>query len=362
MNAAMNILVVDDMPKNLLAMQALLDQPGVQVLSADSGPQALELLLTHDVGLALLDVQMPGMDGYALAELMRGSQRTRLVPIIFLTAITADEQRSFRGYDCGAVDFLYKPVDGQVLRSKVQVFLQLHQQRMQLAQRMAELERAARLNALMIGALSHDIRTPLAALALNAELVSRRSDVPALQQAGARLKAATAMLSRQVDHLVNLATLPAQPLQPQRVPADLGGLVADRLAARPSDADAAAPALQVRGDAQAMLDTAMVSQAVDHLLLLALSHGGGDAVQVEVDGEARRAVVLRLRLARPVPEGAHAYLFGDGQIEAGLPAVRVGPGLDAPERVARAHGGSLIARSHAREGTLFEMILPRDLG
>lgn len=360
--APMNILVVDDMAKNLLAMQALLERDEVHVLTAADGPAALELLLAHDIGLALLDVQMPGMDGYALAELMRGSARTRPVPIIFVTAFAADEQRSFRGYETGAVDFLYKPVDPRVLRSKVQVFLELHQQRGQLAQRMAELERVARLNALMIGALSHDIRTPLAALTLNAELVQRKAELPALQQAGARIKAATSMLSRQVDHLVNLATLPTPQMQPEPVPGDLAALVAERMAALlPADGEPGAACLQVSGDGQVAFDLGMLTRAVDHLLLLAVNHGGGQPLQVEVDGTSRRAVVLRLRLPQPLGEQAQRHLFGSELPRPGMATVRVGPGLDDAERVARVHGGSVIGRSNAREGTLLELMLPRDV-
>jgi CheY-like chemotaxis protein len=358
----MTVLVVDDMSKNLLAMQALLQGDELQVLTATDGAQALELLLTHEVGLALVDVQMPGMDGYALAELMRGSARTRPVPIIFVTAFAPDEQRSFRGYESGAVDFLYKPVDPRVLRSKVQVFLELHRQRSQLAQRMAELERLARLNAVMIGALSHDIRAPLAALTLNAELVSRRHELPAMQQAGARLKAATLMLGRQVDHLVNLASLPTLGETPERSLGDLAALVTVRLRSLQPLGGAQLPAvLELEGDSLVAFDAAMVARAVDHLLLLALTHGGAQPLRVQVDGSSRRAVTLRLTWPEALDADAQQHLFGAELPEPGMPPSRVGPGLDPAERVARAHGGSVIGRSGPREGTLFELMLPRDL-
>jgi two-component system, sensor histidine kinase and response regulator len=359
--APMNILVVDDKAKNLLAMQALLDSDALHVLTAADGQQALELLLTHEVGLALLDVQMPGMDGYALAELMRSSPRTRPIPIIFVTAFAPDEQRSFRGYESGAVDFLYKPVDPRVLRSKVEVFLDLHRQRTGLAQRMAELERLARLNALMIGALSHDIRTPLAALTLNAELVSRQP-LPAMQLAGERLKAATLMLSRQVDHLVNLAAHTTPGEQPLRELCDLAALVRARLLLLLPGADTQPRVvLDPQGDTSVQLDPRILNQAVDHLLLLALTHGDGESLQVQVDGTSRRAVLLRLKLPEALGQAARQHLFGAETPAPGLPAPRVGPGLDPVERAARAHGGSVIGRSNAREGTLFELMLPRDV-
>src|SRR6476661_5140655 len=106
-----NILVVDDFAQNLVATEALLARPGLNVLKAASGNEALELLLVHDVALALIDVQMPGMDGFELAELIRGNKKTSGIPLIFMTAAIQEGNRSFRGYQAGAVDFLNKPVN-----------------------------------------------------------------------------------------------------------------------------------------------------------------------------------------------------------------------------------------------------------
>ncbi|GLR47082.1 response regulator [Sphingomonas astaxanthinifaciens] len=147
------LLIVDDLAENLLALEALLAADHIQFLRARSGEEALELLLQHDVGLALLDVQMPGMDGFELAEFMRGNERSRRVPIIFLTAGSSDIHRRFRGYEAGAVDFIQKPIEADILRSKVGVFVDLYQQRQalsrsadrleeQVRERTAELERA----------------------------------------------------------------------------------------------------------------------------------------------------------------------------------------------------------------------------
>src|SRR6201992_2012788 len=124
-----NFLIVDDLPENLLSLEALLRRDGLTFLKARSGEEALELLLKHDVALALLDVQMPGMDGFQLAEFMRGSERARHIPIIFLTAGSAERQRRFRGYEAGAVDFIQKPIEPDVLRSKAAFFYELYRQR-----------------------------------------------------------------------------------------------------------------------------------------------------------------------------------------------------------------------------------------
>ncbi|BAV63329.1 response regulator [Sphingobium cloacae] len=157
------ILAVDDVEENLTALEALLTGEGVRLIKARSGAQALELLLVEDVALALLDVQMPGMDGFELAELMRGTERTRRVPIIFLTAVATDERRQFRGYESGAIDYLFKPVDPHILRHKVALFVELFQQRQELArERDRHAAALARLHA-------HGDNSPLAIVELNAD-------------------------------------------------------------------------------------------------------------------------------------------------------------------------------------------------
>jgi len=142
-NDTVKFLLVDDLEENLLALEALLRRDGLELLEARSGPQALELLLVHDIALAIVDVQMPGMDGFELAELMRGTERTRRVPIIFVTAGVVDMQRSFRGYEAGAVDFLFKPIEPRILQSKAEVFFELYRQRQEVARQRDQLRVAA---------------------------------------------------------------------------------------------------------------------------------------------------------------------------------------------------------------------------
>jgi len=133
MNTIATILLVDDLEENLLAMSALLRAPELRVLMARSGAEALEIVLVNEVALALVDVQMPDMDGFELAELMRGSERTKYVPIVFITAGAHDRQRQFKGFNFGAVDFLYKPVEPHVLTNKVAVFVELFRQKKALS-------------------------------------------------------------------------------------------------------------------------------------------------------------------------------------------------------------------------------------
>jgi diguanylate cyclase (GGDEF)-like protein len=141
------LLIVDDYPENLISMRALLQRQDWQVITAASGFEALSLLLEHDVDLVLLDVQMPGMDGFEVARLMRGSQRTHLTPIIFLTANEQSQDAVIKGYASGAVDYLFKPFDPQILKPKVQALLE-HQRNRRALQRLShDLEAARAFNA-----------------------------------------------------------------------------------------------------------------------------------------------------------------------------------------------------------------------
>ena len=120
------ILLVDDHPPNLIALEAILDPLNQQLVRAQSGEEALKALLHGDFAIILLDVQMPGLDGFQTASIIRGRERSRHIPIIFLTAYSKEPTHVFKGYRTGAVDYMVKPFDPVVLRSKVAVFVELH--------------------------------------------------------------------------------------------------------------------------------------------------------------------------------------------------------------------------------------------
>lgn len=136
MSKEQHILLVDDHPENLIALEAILEDVDCSLIKAHSGNEALGILLKQDVALVLLDVQMPGMDGFEVAELMRKNNRTKMVPIIFVTAISKEAKYVSRGYDVGAIDYMFKPLNPEILKHKARFFLDLDTQKRRLEEKL----------------------------------------------------------------------------------------------------------------------------------------------------------------------------------------------------------------------------------
>ena len=359
MPGPVNVLVVDDVPQNLLAMTALLQRPGLQVLTAGSGTEALELLLQHDVALALLDVQMPEMDGFALAELMRGTQRTREVPIIFLTASPTDPSRSFRGYEAGAVDFLHKPIDPRVIASKVNVFVELYQQRQLLKQRNEALERLLKLNETMVAVLSHDLRTPLSAIMMCAEVLRIHASTEAAERSVQRIKASGSRMARMIEQLLDFSRIRSGVLQLRLREADLGEVGAAVLAELQQAHPGARVELSTEGELRGHFDADRIAQVLSNLVGNALQHGAaGQPVLVALEGRDPAWLQASVLNDGQVPEQLLPTLFDPFKQQPGERSEGLGLGLFIVDQFVRAHGGQVSARNTG-EGVLFQWRIPR---
>eukprot|EP01133_Synstelium_polycarpum_P017207 gene17207-20508_t len=360
--APIHILVVDDIAQNLTAAEAVLAGPGIVILKAASGAEALELLLTHEVALALIDVQMPQMDGFELAELIRGSERTRSIPLIFLTAASREPSYSFRGYEAGAVDFLYKPIDVKALQSKVAVLVQLYQQKRELSAQLDELKHALHLNELFTAVLGHDLRTPLSVVMNGAMLLPMMSDHPKVVVTAQRIESSAKRMARMVDQLLDLARIRSGTMELRSSMHDYLALARAIVDEFDTAAQAAPVEVSSIGELHGQCDAGLLSQVISNLLCNAITHGEpGAPVQLALDGRAADSIELRIVNRGVIPASLLPTLFEPFQ-QAGekrRTGQGLGLGLYTANMFVKAHGGTVELSSTATQGTVVTVRIPR---
>jgi two-component system sensor histidine kinase/response regulator len=355
-------LIVDDREENLLALSTLLRRDDVDLLSARSGVDALELLLLHDVALAILVVQMPEMDGFELAELMRGSERSRHVPIIFVTAGAQDGHRLFKGYETGAVDFLYKPIDPRILKNKADVFFQLYRQKQQLAQELRDRTETLRLNEMFTAVLGHDLRNPLNAIVTAAQLLEHRSEDEGVKRTSARMLSSARRMSRMIEDMLDLARARlAGGIPLKREATDLAVLV-QRVV---QEHQAACPEQRIEmrseGNITGEWDADRLAQLASNLIGNALQHGAtGQPVQVRLQERAGDTIVLSVSNAGAIPADLLPHVFdpfrgGQRQVSRNE---GLGLGLYIVQQIVVAHQGSIDVQSGDGR-TTFRVTIPR---
>jgi signal transduction histidine kinase len=349
-------LLVDDFEENLIALEALLRRDGLEILKARSGSEALELLLVHEVALALLDVQMPNMDGFELAELMRGAERTKHIPIIFVTAGTRDPYRVFKGYESGAVDFLFKPVEPQILKSKADVFFELDRRR-------RELSSALMFNEMFVGILGHDLRNPLGAIVMGAHLLDSQLTDPGQVRALRRMIGAADRMTRMIEQLLDLTRLRlgggldcASDTQRLDVP-ELLRRTLDELRGDEQQRDVV---LEAEADCVTSGNADRLLQLFSNLLGNALQHGSpGGRVLVRVASTERR-LLIRIHNSGSIPAEVLPALFDPFRArQRASRAAGLGLGLYIAQQIAQSHGGSITVESSEATGTTFTVELPR---
>lgn len=352
------ILVVDDLEENLLALLALLRSERLTILTARSGDEALEHLLVHDVALALLDVQMPEMDGFALAELMRGSDRTRHIPIIFVTAGATEPSRMFQGYDAGAVDFLCKPLDPRILRHKVNTFVELHSQRQILREQLValqrgeaesrrlreELEATLRLNETFLGVVGHDLRNPLNVILMSAALLDRIAPDSSHRQITSRISAATRQMVRMIDDLYDLtrARMSGGISIKPRPDVDVGA-IAERIVNEFAAAHKSRVLkVQSSGDTRGVWDNDRLGQILSNLVGNALRHGIAEVpIEVNIDGTDANWVQIRVNNGGEVPPDLLPHIFEPFRRGPEHQREGLGLGLFIVQHLVFAHGGDV---------------------
>jgi signal transduction histidine kinase len=379
-----DILLVDDEQRNLDALELVLDDPIYRLLRAENADKALRLLLDNDVAAIVLDVKMPIVSGFELARLIKGTKKFRQIPIVFLTAHLLDDQDVLTGYDTGAVDYLTKPVNPQILRHKVAVFADLFRKTRALAElnqhletrvheRTRELERseealraASRQKDLFLAMLAHELRNPLAPLRTGLAILLQQSE-------GAPIVARTlAAMNRQLDHMVRLvddlldvSRISRGTLEVRREPVALSSVI-DRAI------EIAGPAIERRkqwvgvdanGAIPALVDSTRIAQIIANLLTNASKHSPvGSRIAVELRREGDMAVVRVADEGVGIPADQLARVF-EMFTKLERPAHSaddgLGIGLALSRQLAELHGGTLTAASEGQgKGATFTLCLP----
>lgn len=384
------LLIVDDLPENLLALEALIKREDRMVYKALSADEALSLLLQHEFAMAILDVQMPGMNGFELAELMRGTEKTKNIPIVFVSAAGRELNYAFKGYESGAVDFLHKPLDIHAVKSKVNVFVDLYRQSKAMKQQVEaleqsrreqeallkqlqntqnELEQAVRMRDDFMSIVAHEVRTPLNGLILETQL--RKMHLARDNAAAFTLDKMHAMVDRDERQIKSLIRLIEDMLdvsrirtgklsiRPSRV--DLVKLVDNLLQNFAPQVDAAESSVtfKAEGPVEGQWDEFRIEQVISNLLTNALRYGGKGQIDVRVycqEGQARVEVQDR---GIGISEENQKRIFQQFErVSAKTVVAGLGLGLFISEQIVAAHGGSIVVESRINEGALFRVCLP----
>ncbi|UST53455.1 hybrid sensor histidine kinase/response regulator [Comamonadaceae bacterium OTU4NAUVB1] len=386
------LLIVDDLPDNLLALEALVRGPERRVFQAASADDALALMLEHEFAIAILDVQMPVMNGFELAEMMRSTERTRHIPIIFVSAAGRELNYAFRGYESGAVDFLQKPLDPQVVRSKVSVFVDLHRHRKALRHEMealaashreqdalvhqlqaaqTELQRAVRMRDDFMSMVSHELRTPLNTLYLETQVRKMHlgrgnlapfspEHLPAMIERDQRQ---IQNMVRLIDDMLDVTRLRQGALSIRPKPFDLAAMARRVVESLANQADAVGSTLELHAPAEVpgTWDEFRIEQVLTNLLTNALRYGGGKPVAVEVAAGAGGRVRMSVRdrgIGIAPQDQARIFEQFERTDDSRRHAAGLGLGLFITREIVRAHGGAITVESRPGEGSCFEVTLP----
>jgi signal transduction histidine kinase len=354
------VLVVSDREDDRRTLAALLAPTGVQVLSTGSSADALAALAANDIALALVDARLPAQGATALAERLHADEASRHLPLVFVGDTPND--RPPAGV-AGAVDFMLKPIDEGALATKVRVFADLYQQRRELQLKNDELQRMLTLNDMVAAVLTHDMRTPMAAIVMNAEIVQLRGQDEALHKAGARIKSSSSRLIRLIDQLLDFSRLRSGAVSLERQVVDLQAVCATAVKETAQLFPETPLNVLAEGDLKGEFDADRIGKAFSSLIGNAVKFSpGSDPIAIRLDGNDAAVVRVSVASSGVLPNQTLDFLMGALPVKTQGEALGFGLGLYIVDRYVRAHGGAVTGRSNDSEGTVIEFWMPRNAG
>ena len=366
------ILLVDDDVEFREEFKYFLE--GYNVIEASSGKEAISILKKpNEIDLVILDVMMPDMDGFELAEFMRNSERSRHIPIIFVTAGAGDGTRRFKGYEAGAVDFIQKPIEADILRSKARVFLELYTQRRQLAAQRDEL--AALTESLkqadiqknrFLAVLGHELRNPIMALNAGLIMLERKKGQPVEGEIRTSMSRYLTHMTRLVEDLLDIARIEQGKISLQRERVDLNDILAFAVETSRPAIDEAGHALHVELSPLPVwvdADHARMAQIIGNLVSNAAKYtpaAGEIRVIARVeDGTAWIEVSDNGIGIAPDQQGRIFGIFEQADVNGKVKQDGLGIGLALVKQLVELHGGTIrLKHSAPGEGSTFEVCLP----
>jgi signal transduction histidine kinase len=292
---------------------------------------------------------------------MRGSERTRRIPIVFVTAASHEPWRLFKGYHAGAVDFLYKPIDPVILESKASVFFELHRQRQLVAEELRQRTETLRLQEMFTAVLGHDLRNPLSAVITAAMVLQGRAADETTRDLAQRILASGRRMSRMIEDLLDLTRARlAGGIPINRTRTDLAPVV-ERVVQELSEAHPSrALTLAIEGDVAGEWDVDRLQQVLSNLVGNAIQHGDpGAAIAISLEGRSPAAVCVSVANGGVIAPALLPTIFDPFQSGRRDRAEGLGLGLYIARQIAIAHGGSLDVTSTPESGTAFLLRLPR---
>jgi signal transduction histidine kinase len=372
------ILAVDDYPANLIAIKRILEPLGHEIVRAHSGEEALRHVAEREFAVILMDANMPGMDGYQTTRLIKEQPGGEGVPVIFLTGIDRDPLASFRGYGTGAVDYLVKPVEPHVLRSKISVFVELFLRREEMrrqgellqAERIARAAAEAKIAAReeVLAAVSHDLGNPIAAASAGATLIVRRSHAlgdDTIRRQAELVQRALERMYKLVTDLLFVSQIEGGRLPIDKVPHEPSDILrqAMELLAPLATRKALELACTVpEGSTPVVCDRERIHQVLSNLVGNALKFTPeGGRVSMSARIEPTEVVFSIVDTGPGIAPGDLPHIFDRYWQAGGHRRHGLGLGLAIAQGIVVAHGGRIWAESELGYGTAFFFTLPRPL-